>query len=140
MADLSKTLATLLSELNGSSSDIQASAIVSSEGLLMAAAINQKLDDDRLAAMTNAMLAQAARSMRELQRGRLRLVLIKGAEGYVLIQQAGQQAALTVLLKKTARLGLVFLYCQRYAIKIAASGIAKPNTRIGLVYLGKRNN
>ena len=137
MVDCSETLNNLLNHLNRSSSDIQASAIVSSEGLLMAAVMGESLDPDRIAAMTNAMVAQAKRALHQLNCGRLRLILLKGNDGYVLMHQAGEQAILTVLLRQTAQLGFIFLCCQRYAVKISATGIAKPNTRIGLIYVGK---
>jgi len=138
MAACSQTLNNLLSRLNQSSADIQASAIVSYDGLLMAAVLQENLDQDRISALTNAMVSQAKRTLHELKCGRLRLILIKGNDGYVLMQQAGEQAILTVLLKQTAQLGFIFMCCQRYALKISATGIAKPNTRIGLIYLGQK--
>ncbi|MGR8932542.1 MAG: roadblock/LC7 domain-containing protein [Gammaproteobacteria bacterium] len=140
MAKFSETLTQLLTQLNASSPDIQASAIVSQEGLLMAALMDKTMDEDHVAAMTNAMVAQATRCLHELRRGRLQSLLIRASHGYILMQYAGHQAILTVLLKKSAQLGFIFLCCQRYAVKIAATGIAKPNTRIGLVYLGKRKS
>lgn len=140
MPEYSETLNNLLIQLNCSSTNIQASAIVSCEGLLMASVMDNKMDGDKVAAVINAMVSQAARASHELKCSRVDLILIKGDKGYILMQHAGAQAILTVLLRRSAQLGFVFLCCQRYAIKIAETGIAKPNTRIGLVYLGKRTN
>ena len=138
MTVLSETLLDILSELNSTSRDIQASAIISSEGLIMAAQIDKALDEDRVAAMTIAISAQANRVVREIRLGRLQQVLIKGQKGYAIIISAGEQAVLTVMLNKNAQLGFTFLNCERSAKKIAATGIAKPSPRHGLVYLGKR--
>lgn len=138
MVAFSKTLLDLLAELNSSSRDIQASAIISREGLVMATLIDDKIDADRLAAMTVAISAQANRVVHEMESGQLQQVLIKGRDGYTLIIAAGEQAVLTIMLSKNAHLGFVFLSCERMAKKIAQTGIAKPSPRIGLVYLGKR--
>ena len=140
MAVLSETLLDILSDLNSSSRDIQASAIISSEGLVMAALIDKKLDEDRVAAMTVAISAQANRIVQEIHLGKLQQVLIKGQQGYAIIIAAGAEAVLTIMLKKSAQLGFIFLSCERSANKIAATGIAKPSPRHGLVYLGKRTN
>ena len=140
MAVLSETLLDILSDLNSSSRDIQASAIISSEGLVMAALIDKKLDEDRVAAMTVAISAQANRIVQEIHLGKLQQVLIKGQQGYAIIIAAGAEAVLTIMLKKSAQLGFIFLSCERSANKIAATGITKPSPRHGLVYLGKRTN
>lgn len=138
MTALSETLLDILSELNHSSKDIQASAIISNEGLVMAALIDKTLDEDRVAAMTTAISAQANHVVREIHLGKLQQVLIKGQQGYAMIISAGEQAVLITMLKKSAQLGFIFLNCERSAKKIAATGIAKPSPRHGLIYLGKR--
>ena len=138
MPAFSVTLVDILSDLNHSSKDIQASAIISNEGLVMATLIDQNLDEDRVAAMTTAISAQANRVAREIHLGKLQQVLIKGQQGYAMIMSAGEQAILTIMLSKKAQLGYAFLSCERSAKKIAATGIAKPSPRHGLIYLGKR--
>ena len=44
-------LKSILSDLNGSSADIEASAIISADGLTMAALLPQDVDEDRVGAM-----------------------------------------------------------------------------------------
>jgi len=133
---LSDTLLEILSQLNRTSTDIQASAIVSHDGLVMAALLDKSIDEDHVAAMSTAIYAQANRLLREVQFGELRQVLVKGEQGYALVTVAGQQAFLLTLCQKNASLGFIFLSCARSAQKIAATGIAKPRPRMGLVYLG----
>ena len=120
----SNMLQTVLNDLNGTSADIEASAIISSDGLMMAALLPNTVDEDRVGAMSAAMLSLGDRTARELARGGLDQVLIKGEKGYVLMVQAGADAVLTVLAKPNAKLGLVFLDVRR-----AADAIGK---RIGL--------
>lgn len=111
-------LTSILSELNGTSSDIEASAIISTDGLTMASALPAGLDEDRVGAMSAAMLSLGDRTSQELARGGLEQVLVKGAKGYVLMIYAGKEAVLTVMARSNAKLGLIFL-----DVKRAAEGI-----------------
>ncbi len=113
-------LTSILQELNGTSADIEASGIISTDGLIMAAVLPQGLDEDRLGAMSAAMLSLGDRTAQELARGTLEQVLIKGAKGYVLMTYAGSEAVLTVLAKPSAKLGLIFLDVKRAAENVAS--------------------
>jgi predicted regulator of Ras-like GTPase activity (Roadblock/LC7/MglB family) len=112
-------LTSILKELNGTSADIEASGIISTDGLIMAAVLPQGLDEDRLGAMSAAMLSLGDRTSQELARGALEQVLIKGAKGYVLMTYAGAEAVLTVLAKPNAKLGLIFLDVKRAAESVS---------------------
>jgi predicted regulator of Ras-like GTPase activity (Roadblock/LC7/MglB family) len=110
----------ILSELNGTSADIEASAVISTDGLMIDSFLPQNLDEDRMGAMSAAMLSLGDRTSQELGRGELEQVLIRGNAGYVLLTHAGKNAVVTVLAKPKAKLGLIFL-----DVKRAAEGIAK---------------
>lgn len=111
-------LNSILSELNGTSADIEASAVISTDGLIMASQLPQSLDEDRVGAMSAAMLSLGDRTAQELARGDLEQVLIKGNKGYVLMAHAGLEAVVTVLAKPNAKLGLIFLDVKRAAESI----------------------
>lgn len=112
-------LTAILNDLNGTSADIEASAVISTDGLMMAALLPSGMDEDRVGAMSAAMLSLGDRTSRELARGTLEQVLIKGDKGYVLMTHAGEDAVLTVLAKPNARLGLIFLDVKRAAENIS---------------------
>ncbi len=112
-------LGSVLSELNGTSADIEASGIISTDGLMMASLLPQGMDEDRVGAMSAAMLSLGDRTAQELARGELEQVLIKGNHGYVLMTYAGKQAVLTVIAKPNAKLGLIFLDVKRAAASVA---------------------
>lgn len=111
-------LRSILSELNGTSADIEASAIISTDGLIMAAQLPAELDEDRVGAMSAAMLSLGDRTAQELARGGLEQVLVKGDDGYVLMTHAGGDAVVTVMAKPKAKLGLIFLDVKRAAENI----------------------
>ena len=112
-------LESVLTELNGTSADIEASGVISTDGLMMAAVLPQGMDEDRVGAMSAAMLSLGSRTSEELARGELEQVLVKGDKGYVLMTHAGEEAVLTVLAKPRAKLGLIFLDVKRAASSIA---------------------
>lgn len=112
-------LTAILNDLNGTSADIEASAVISTDGLMMAALLPSGMDEDRVGAMSAAMLSLGDRTSRELARGTLEQVLIKGDKGYVLMTHAGEDAVLTVLAKPNARLGLIFLDVKRAAENVS---------------------
>jgi len=115
----SDMLTAVLSELGGASADIEASAVISTDGLMMAAMLPASLDEDRVGAMGAAMLSLGDRTAQELARGSLEQVLIKGDKGYVLMTHAGPEAVLSVLTRSDCRLGLIFLDVKRAAEEIS---------------------
>lgn len=102
-----------LRELQASSPDIEASAIVSVDGLTIASALPQGVEEDRVSAMSAAMLSLGERIASELGRGSLAQVYIKGEQGYVVLMSIGEDAVLTALAREQAKLGLIFLDMRR---------------------------
>ncbi len=104
-----------LRDLQASTPDIEASAVVSVDGLIMASALPADVEEDRVSAMSAAMLSLGERIASELGRGTLEQVYIRGANGYVFLSAVGEDAVLTILARKDAKLGLVFLDMRRAA-------------------------
>jgi uncharacterized protein len=104
-----------LRDLQASSPDIEASAVVSVDGLTIASALPQGVEEDRVAAMSAAMLSLGERIASELGRGSLEQVYIKGVNGYVVLMSVGEEAVLTALAREQAKLGLIFLDMRRAA-------------------------
>lgn len=104
-----------LRDLQASSPDVEASAIVSVDGLTIASALPQGIEEDRVSAMSAAMLSLGERIAGELGRGVLEQVYIKGENGYVLLAAVGEEAVLTVMARKEAKLGLILLDMRRGA-------------------------
>ncbi|OGO28890.1 MAG: hypothetical protein A2136_09530 [Chloroflexi bacterium RBG_16_54_11] len=99
--------------MQASSPDIQASAVVSVDGLTIASALPQGVEEDRVAAMSAAMLSLGERIASELGRGSLEQVYIKGSNGYVLLMSIAEDAVLTALARENAKLGLILLDMHR---------------------------
>ena len=108
-------MVTRLKDLQVSTPDVEASALVSVDGLIIASALPPDVEEDRVSAMSAAMLSLGERIAGELGRGLLDQVYVRGANGYVILSAVGEEAVLTVLARKDAKLGLVFLDMRRAA-------------------------
>jgi predicted regulator of Ras-like GTPase activity (Roadblock/LC7/MglB family) len=104
-----------LRDMQAASSDIIASSVVSVDGLTIASALPGDVEEDRVAAMSAAMLSLGERIAGELGRGTLDEVYIRGEEGFVLLTAIGEEAVLTALAREEAKLGMIFLEMRRAA-------------------------
>lgn len=113
-------LRSALNELVSRSAEVDAAAVVSMDGLVMASVLPNTLEEDRLGAMSAALLSLGERTSEELGRGELAQVFVEGNAGYVFLMAAGEDAVLTALVRKGSKLGLVL-----YDVKGAAKRIAE---------------
>lgn len=107
-------IAAALDGLMGNNHDIQAAALVSLDGFTMASALPEGMQEDRVGAMSAAILGLGERAALELGKGQLSQVIIEGESGYVALIAAGGRAVLTCMTDSDAKLGLV-LYDMREA-------------------------
>jgi predicted regulator of Ras-like GTPase activity (Roadblock/LC7/MglB family) len=112
-----------LRDLQAGTPDVEASAVVSVDGLIMASSLPAGVEEDRIAAMSAAMLSLGERIASELGRGVLEQTYIRGDSGFVILMAVGDadeaEAVLTVLARKDAKLGLIFLDMRRTADDLA---------------------
>ncbi len=104
-----------LREMQAATPEIEASAVVSVDGLTIASALPDGVEEDRVSAMSAAMLSLGERIAAELNRGSLDQVYIHGDDGYVILSAIGEEAVLTALAREQAKLGLIFLEMRRAA-------------------------
>lgn len=102
-----------LRAMQSAAPEIEASAVVSVDGLIMASALPTDVEEDRVSAMSAAMLSLGERIAGELGRGNLDQVYIKGDSGFIMLTAIGEEAVLTALAREKAKLGLIFLEMRR---------------------------
>jgi len=105
----SQKLEERLRALLNSTPELEGAAVVSVDGLGIASVLNPKIEEDRIAAMSAAMLSLGERIADELGRGSLEQVYVKGEYGFALLTAVGPQAVLSVIARGDSRLGLVLL-------------------------------
>lgn len=99
----------ILRALQSGTPEIEASALISEDGLMIASALPAHVDEMRVAGMSSTLLSLGQRASMELQRGSLEQVLIRGKDGYVVMVGAASGTMLLVLATHDAKLGLIFL-------------------------------
>jgi predicted regulator of Ras-like GTPase activity (Roadblock/LC7/MglB family) len=104
-----------LRDLQAATPEIEAAAVVSVDGLTMASSLPANVEEDRVSAMSAAMISLGERISGELGRGLLEQVHVKGDDGYVILMSVGEEAVLTTLVREGAKLGLIFLDMRRTA-------------------------
>jgi uncharacterized protein len=115
----SEQMVNRLRNMQAAAPDIEASAVVSVDGLIIASALPQGSEEDRVSAMSAAMLSLGERIASELGRGSLEQVYIKGSTGFIVLTSVGSEAVLTTLARQEAKLGLIFLEMRRAAEDLA---------------------
>jgi len=118
-AEIEKRIRPILRKLNASSQEIEASSVMTRDGLSIASIMEEGVDPDRLGAMCASMLSLAAKTAKELGRGDLKQLLMDGSEGYILLIHAGNNAVLAVVSRPNVKLGKVLLDARQTATKIS---------------------
>lgn len=107
------TLNKILRSLQTSSPDVEACALISEDGLMIASVLPQHVDETRVAGMSATLSSLGARAASELERGEVQEVLVRGSDGYAVMMSAGHGTLLLSLASKAAKLGLLFLDMRR---------------------------
>ena len=113
-------ISAILDELGSSIDEIEGCAVVSIEGLPIASALPEGIDDTKIAAMTAALLSLGERAILEVGKGTLQRVFTEGDMGFLIAINAGPNAVLTVIASQDAKLGLLFLDLRRAAERVAS--------------------
>jgi uncharacterized protein len=112
-------LAQALDEFLAVSEEVEAAAVVSADGLPMASALPPYVEEDRLAAMSAALLTLGERAAIGLGKGDLAQVFVEGAQGHVILMAAGTDAVLVAVTAKATKVGLVLFEMRKIATRIA---------------------
>lgn len=100
--------------------EIEASAVVTRDGITVASLLSHDADEDRFGAMCASLLALAARASKEVDRGALRQIILDGKQGPLLLTHSGDAAVLAVAASPRAHLGRLVLETRRAASDLAA--------------------
>ena len=113
-------LATALDDFLAVSPDVEGAAIVSPDGFPIASALPAHVEEDRLSAMSAALLILGERSASELGKGNLAQIFVEGPYGHVVIMAAGDSAVLVGVTSKNAKIGLVIFEMRQAGRRIAS--------------------
>ncbi len=107
-ADLDK----ILRNLQVTSPGIEASALISKGGAMIASAMAPEMERTRVAGVTATLLKLGGRASVELARGEVQEVVVRADHGYAVMIGAGQGSLLLALATENSKLGYIFFGMQ----------------------------
>lgn len=118
--ELASRVRGVLRGLHASLGDVEASAVVTRDGITIASLLSEGTDQDRFGAMCASLLALAARASKEVDRGALRQIILDGQQGPLLLTQGGDSTVLAVAASPRANLGRLILETRKVSTDLAA--------------------
>ena len=109
----SAKLGSILDNFVSSTNDVQGAALVSPDGLTLAASLPGGMDDERVSAMSAAMLSLGERIGSELGRGNIDRIFVEGHQGFGILTSCGEDAVFLVLASQSAKQGILMLEIRR---------------------------
>lgn len=113
----------LLRELHEASPELDASALASDDGMMLASHLRTGINEDRMAAMSAAMLSVGNRMVDDLLQGTSDRVMVQSSAGYIIVSAVTDELILTVVTRPDAKLGMVFHDIKNFA-KQLKNGLA----------------
>ena len=104
-----------LKRFEKSTPGVEATAVVSADGMIIASALPSGISEDKVAAMSAAFLSIAQKINEELNKGKFEMGLIKGDNGYVFVTEINPEALLVLLATKDTKIGYIFYEMRRLA-------------------------
>jgi uncharacterized protein len=113
MAINTEKLGHILQNFVATTTDVQGAAMVTPDGLPLATSLPGAMDDERVSAMSAAMLSLGERIGKELARGDIDRIYVEGDEGFSILTSCGEDAVFLVLAGKAAKQGVLMLEIKR---------------------------
>ena len=112
-----------------STSGVEGAALISPDGLPLATNLPESMDEERVAAISAAMLSLAERISNELERGNVERVFVEGDLGYGILTNCGEDAVPLVLAGKAAKQGMLLLAIKKTiaGLKLILNGAAEAS-------------
>ena len=99
----------------GSIGNMEGSAIVTRDGLLIASDLSTDIDAETFAAMSATMIGAAETAVGELKKGDVERVIVEGRGVKIITKGAGPNAVLVSMVSHDANLGLILVEMNKVA-------------------------
>ena len=96
-----------------SGTNVQGATLVTPDGLSLASVLPNAMDDEKVSAMSAAMLSLGERIGNELSRGSIDRIYVEGDKGCGVLTNCGDDAVLLVLANESVKQGLLMLEIKR---------------------------
>jgi predicted regulator of Ras-like GTPase activity (Roadblock/LC7/MglB family) len=118
MATKSERINEVLRGLRHGTPEVIGAAVVSSEGFIVASVIPNEVDEDLIGGMAASLLGVGERISADLMRSQMEQTYVRSPKGFIVVNSAGPDAVLVLLVSKEAKLGLIFLEVKRTLVEL----------------------
>lgn len=116
---LKMKLERILEKLVDECDEITAALVSGVDGMAWAEYTKGKLDENRFAAMSSAVLALGDNLIKEIHQGQVKKVLIESNGGNVFVVHAGSSLLLTVITHEKANIGMPLAHANSVSVEIS---------------------
>ena len=103
-----ESLHKILLALQKQSTDIEAVALISEDGMMVASVVPEALDKNSIVRLSSVLLSLGIRTSNEFDHGKVEQIIVHGEHGYTVMLRAGCSGAiLLVITGEQAKLGLI---------------------------------
>ncbi len=106
-------LGSILQNFVSATHNVEGVALVTPDGLPLAASLPGEMDEERVSAMSAAILSLGERIGTELSRGSIDRIYVEGDKGYAILTSCGEDAVFLVLANQAAKQGILMLEIKR---------------------------
>jgi predicted regulator of Ras-like GTPase activity (Roadblock/LC7/MglB family) len=118
MATKSERINEVLRALRQGTPEVIGASVVSSEGFIVASVLPSEVDEDLIGGMAASLLGVGERISNDLMRSQMEQTYVRSPKGYIVVNQAGPDAVLVLLVSREAKLGLIFLELKRTIVEL----------------------
>ena len=108
----------ILAEIESGSPDVEASAVLTIDGLMLASGLPPQIHEDRIGSMFAALQSIGYRAGRELAYGGLEQILVGYERGHALLTRVGRDALIAALLKSCDEIDRIMALMQHGANRV----------------------
>jgi len=113
MATKSERISELLRALRQGTPEVIGATVVSSDGFIVASVLPNEVDEDLIGGMSASLLGVGERISADLMKSQMEQTYVRSPKGYIVVNAAGPDAVLVLLVTREAKLGLIFRELKR---------------------------
>lgn len=105
----------VLRNIRSASADIIGSAILTSDGFVVASMLPAEVDEEMISAMAATLLGASEQIADEVISSELEQTYVRAKDGYVIVNAVTEDEVLIILTNRNVKLGLVFMEARKRA-------------------------
>jgi len=114
-----KQMEEMLKELRAESAGVEGAVLISSDAMPLASDLSNGLEEEVLSAMASALIAAGERVAKDLSRGDVEHLYLRGGDGDLVVARVNDDAVLACVVDHQAKMGITLLEVNRCAQRLS---------------------